>query len=200
MFVGDKGKILAGFRVESPRLIPERRMSGYGAAAAAARRRASPRQLSPGLRQWVAACRGGAQSPGSFLNAGGISEAVNLYAVALRTRQPPASTTPAQPQDHQRRRGQQISLARVPQGLESRIRMNLRRRQFLGAAGGAAAGARAARRSAGHADRLPDVSGARRHSAKDFEGTLKRTRRHRLQDHRDVLAAQLRGFRARWPA
>ena len=29
MFVGDKGKILAGFRVENPRLIPERRMSGY---------------------------------------------------------------------------------------------------------------------------------------------------------------------------
>ena len=28
MFVGDKGKILAGFRVENPRLIPERRMSG----------------------------------------------------------------------------------------------------------------------------------------------------------------------------
>ena len=30
--------------------------------------------------------KGGAQSPGSFLHAGGISEAVNLYAVALRTR------------------------------------------------------------------------------------------------------------------
>ena len=28
MFVGDKGKILAGFRVESPRLIPEKQMSG----------------------------------------------------------------------------------------------------------------------------------------------------------------------------
>jgi hypothetical protein len=33
----------------------------------------------------MAAVRGGAQSPGSFLNAGPISEAVNLYAVALRT-------------------------------------------------------------------------------------------------------------------
>jgi hypothetical protein len=29
--------------------------------------------------------RGGHQSPSSFLNAGPISEAVNLYAVALRT-------------------------------------------------------------------------------------------------------------------
>ena len=34
----------------------------------------------------MAACRGEKQhSPGSFLNAGPISEAVNLYAVALRT-------------------------------------------------------------------------------------------------------------------
>jgi hypothetical protein len=35
--------------------------------------------------QWVEACRGGAPSPGNFLNAWPISEAVNLYAVALRT-------------------------------------------------------------------------------------------------------------------
>jgi hypothetical protein len=42
--------------------------------------------VSPGLRQWVAACRGAKQqSQGSFLNAGPISEAVNLYAIALRT-------------------------------------------------------------------------------------------------------------------
>ena len=39
------------------------------------------------MRQWIAAARGGQQSPGSFLNAGPISEAVNLYAVALRTGQ-----------------------------------------------------------------------------------------------------------------
>ena len=38
------------------------------------------------MRQWMAAARGGQQpSPGSFLNAGPISEAVNLYAIALRT-------------------------------------------------------------------------------------------------------------------
>jgi hypothetical protein len=86
MFVGDKGKILAGFHVDNPRLIPERRMSGYPAAPAAARTPREPGQLSPGLRQWIAACKGGAQSPGSFLLGGGISEAVNLYAVALRTR------------------------------------------------------------------------------------------------------------------
>ena len=86
MFVGDKGKILAGFHVDNPRLIPERRMSGFPAPATATRAPRESGQLSPGMRQWVEACKGGAQSPGSFLQAGGISEAVNLYAVALRTR------------------------------------------------------------------------------------------------------------------
>lgn len=87
MFVGDKGKILAGFRVESPRLIPSSRMNGYTTPPPRQRRqREEPPQLSPGLRQWVEFARGnGTPSAGSFLNAGPISEAVNLYAVALRT-------------------------------------------------------------------------------------------------------------------
>jgi hypothetical protein len=86
MFVGDKGKILAGFRVENPRLIPERRMSGYPAPAAPRQQRANL-ELSAGLKQWIACCRGGAQSPGSFLHAGSISDAMGLYAAALRSRQ-----------------------------------------------------------------------------------------------------------------
>jgi hypothetical protein len=86
MFVGEKGKILAGFHVENPRLIPDRRMRGHQAPEAPARRESrEPGWVSPGMRQWIAACRGGKQSPGSFLNAGPISESVNLYAVALRT-------------------------------------------------------------------------------------------------------------------
>ena len=86
MFVGDKGKILAGFRVEAPALIPERRMRGIAAPPAAPRRQGEPQGISAGLKQWIECCKGGAQSPGNFLNAGPISEAVNLYAVALRTR------------------------------------------------------------------------------------------------------------------
>jgi hypothetical protein len=85
MFVGDKGKILGGFRVEDPRLIPERRMRGYRAPAPPPKRRPEKGDMSPGMRQWLNACRGGKQSPGCFLNAGPISEAMNLYAVALRT-------------------------------------------------------------------------------------------------------------------
>jgi predicted dehydrogenase len=86
MFVGDKGKILAGFHVDNPRLIPEKRMRGAQAPPERPRRsQREPGQISAGLKQWIAACRGGQQSPGSFLNAGPISEAANLYAVALRT-------------------------------------------------------------------------------------------------------------------
>ena len=87
MFIGDKGKILAGFRVDYPRLIPERRMSGYNIPPAPARRQRQPEEVSPGIRQWIACCKGGNQSPGSFLNAAAITEAVNLYGVALRSRQ-----------------------------------------------------------------------------------------------------------------
>jgi hypothetical protein len=86
MFIGDKGKILAGFRVEAPRLIRGTKMSGTTAAPDRARRAQSEQpQLSPGLKQWAECCKGGKQSPGAFLNAGPISEAMNLYAIALRT-------------------------------------------------------------------------------------------------------------------
>jgi hypothetical protein len=89
MFIGDKGKILAGFRVEGPRLIPEKRMAGYPPPESpnAANRRQSRQagELSAGMKQWIACCRGGAQSPGAFIHAGPISDAVNLYAIALRT-------------------------------------------------------------------------------------------------------------------
>jgi hypothetical protein len=87
MFVGDKGKILAGFRVESPRLIPERRMGGAPAQETRARRTGGNLEISAGLKQWIACCRGGAQSPGSFLHAGSISDAMGLYAAALRSQQ-----------------------------------------------------------------------------------------------------------------
>jgi hypothetical protein len=81
MFTGDRGAILSGFRIENPRLLGEKKPE----PSAQPRRRRERNELPAGLAQWVEACRGGEQSPGSFLTAGGISEAVNLYAVALRT-------------------------------------------------------------------------------------------------------------------
>ena len=83
MFVGDKGKILAGFNLQDPRLIPESRMRGQAPAPAPEKRLVEG--LQPSVLQWIQACKGGAPSPGNFLNAWPISEAVNLYAVALRT-------------------------------------------------------------------------------------------------------------------
>jgi hypothetical protein len=85
MFVGSKGKILAGFLVERPRLIPEKSMRGHVIPQEPAWRQREPGEVAPSMRQWMAAVRGGLQSPSSFLMAGPISEAVNLYAVALRT-------------------------------------------------------------------------------------------------------------------
>jgi predicted dehydrogenase len=85
MFVGDNGKILAGFHGDRPRLIPARRMREVGAPEPRPERRSGERHA--GLREWVAAIRGGPQPGGSFPNAGPLTEAMNLYAVALRTGQ-----------------------------------------------------------------------------------------------------------------
>jgi hypothetical protein len=88
MFVGDKGKIVSGFRVENPRLIAQGKYheppGGEPPPGQRRRPQREPGELSPGLKQWIAACRGGQQSPVSFLNASGIAEAQALYGVALR--------------------------------------------------------------------------------------------------------------------
>ena len=79
MFVGDKGKILAGFHVNKPHLIPEKKMAGKAAQEPPKRQRTS------GFIQFMEAVKTGTQCPGSFTEAGDITEAVNLYAAALRS-------------------------------------------------------------------------------------------------------------------
>jgi hypothetical protein len=79
MFVGDKGKILAGFHVNNPQLIPEKRMAGRTVPELPKKERTS------GFIQFMEAVKTGKQCPGSFTEAGDITEAVNLYAAALRT-------------------------------------------------------------------------------------------------------------------
>jgi hypothetical protein len=87
MFVGDKGNILAGFRGDDPRIIPEKKMQEYQAAEKAP---GVGRQPQPGQSRrdagalWVAACKGGQPTYGDFLLAGPISDAFNLAAVSLR--------------------------------------------------------------------------------------------------------------------
>ncbi|MEP7145202.1 MAG: Gfo/Idh/MocA family oxidoreductase [Ferruginibacter sp.] len=83
MFVGSKGKILAGFNVQNPQLI-----SGDKSAApapATTDTRSQVQQTSEALPLFVDACKTGKQYPGNFMEAEHITEAVNLYAAALRS-------------------------------------------------------------------------------------------------------------------
>jgi hypothetical protein len=86
MFVGDRGKILADFLGLNPQIIPEKRMREYQGPKPPAPTAEGPGQETPADRNrvWMSSFRGGPPSPGSFLNAGNISEAVNLGAIALR--------------------------------------------------------------------------------------------------------------------
>jgi hypothetical protein len=81
LFVGDKGKILGGFRNEDPVLLPESRMKSYMNG------QINPKEVVERSEDiWIDAFREKKQSPGSFLLAGAISETINLGAVALRAR------------------------------------------------------------------------------------------------------------------
>ncbi len=91
LLVGDQGKILGGFRMEDPQLIPEAKMRAYRRAhnlpEPPPRQPGGGRQgARPGSRDaaWIAAFKGGTPSYGDFTLAGPISDAVNLAAVSLR--------------------------------------------------------------------------------------------------------------------
>jgi len=77
MFVGDKGKILAGFRGEDPVLIPENKMALPGETTP------EPTGQS-GNDVWINSFKNNTQSPGSFIYAGPVTETILLGAVALR--------------------------------------------------------------------------------------------------------------------
>lgn len=79
MFVGDKGKILGGFRNEEPVLLPESRMKSYLGGQTIEKE-----QPERGTDVWVDAFLEKKQSPGTFLLSGPVSETINLGAVALR--------------------------------------------------------------------------------------------------------------------
>jgi hypothetical protein len=82
MFVGDQGKILAGFNVQSPQIISGKKMDP---APTKTDSRSQVEQTSQALPLFVEAVKSGKQYPGNFVEAEFITEAVNLYAVALRT-------------------------------------------------------------------------------------------------------------------
>jgi len=79
MFVGDQGKILAGFRGEDPQLIPQAKMDAYTGDKEIPEMENQPRSNT-----WVPAIRNNEESPGSFQQAETVTETINLAAVALR--------------------------------------------------------------------------------------------------------------------
>ena len=79
MFVGDRGKILGGFRGEKPEIIPSRLMKAYQGEKTAPERGEDRRSNT-----WLEAIKNDRESPGSFRYAGTVTEAINLAAVALR--------------------------------------------------------------------------------------------------------------------
>jgi hypothetical protein len=83
MFVGDGGKILAGFNIQNPQIISGKKMEAT--INTTADKRSQVEQTSSALPLFVDACRTGKQYPGNFMEAEHLTEAVNLYAVALRT-------------------------------------------------------------------------------------------------------------------
>jgi hypothetical protein len=83
MFVGDKGKILAGFNVQNPQIISGKKMDVPGQTNTD--KRSQVEQTTAALSLFIDACRTGKQYPGNFSEAEHITEAINLYAVALRT-------------------------------------------------------------------------------------------------------------------
>ncbi len=79
MFVGDKGKILAGFLGQEPQLLPESRMKAYSGNTDIPEPKNDRRSDT-----WVPAILENKQTPGSFINAQTVTETINLAAIALR--------------------------------------------------------------------------------------------------------------------
>jgi len=78
MFVGDKGKILAGFLHDKPLVLPEK------ADRAARAVKVPDVKIVGGTEEWVGAFRGGRPSRGSFENARHVAEAICLGNLAVR--------------------------------------------------------------------------------------------------------------------
>lgn len=79
MFVGDKGKIMAGFRCENPRIIPKAAMKSFTGTE-----KAAEVTQADGTDTWIKAILERKQSPGKLLSAGVVNETLLLAMVALR--------------------------------------------------------------------------------------------------------------------
>lgn len=85
LFVGDEGAILAGFHGQDPqRFAAGKREPLWKDGTPPAAAEPTPAQRSRRHNPWLDAILGGEPSPGSFLSAASITDAVNLGTVALR--------------------------------------------------------------------------------------------------------------------
>ncbi|MEI7730359.1 MAG: Gfo/Idh/MocA family oxidoreductase [Verrucomicrobiota bacterium] len=84
LFIGDRGKILADFRGENPRIIPAQKMREFQGAKSLPEAVATPGGRSDGEAAWLAAIKGGPSTFGDFSLAGPIADAFNLGAISLR--------------------------------------------------------------------------------------------------------------------
>jgi predicted dehydrogenase len=78
LFIGERGKILAEFTGDNPRLIPAAAMREFKPPS-----QSLPRPIDE-LDQWIRACKGGTPSDASFEKAYPFAETILLGAVALR--------------------------------------------------------------------------------------------------------------------
>lgn len=81
LFVGDKGKIMAGFQGENPEIIPKQKMAAYTGEKSYSKEKPAKR-----TDVWVRTILSGEESPGSFKYAQPVTDMINLGAVALRAR------------------------------------------------------------------------------------------------------------------
>ena len=82
LYLGDEGAILAGFLGQDPKLFRGGKVEPLRLEEPS--RGAGERARADRGNPWLRAMQGGEPSPGSFLNAGAITDAVNLGTVALR--------------------------------------------------------------------------------------------------------------------
>jgi predicted dehydrogenase len=85
LFIGDKGMIMAGYFGQDPQLFARGKREPLFPPQPQQGETQQESDPSEYNKLWRAAFQGGPQSPGSFLNAGPISDAVNLGTIALRT-------------------------------------------------------------------------------------------------------------------
>ena len=79
LFVGDQGKIMAGFQGQSPEILPNAKMKAYSGEKGL-----HDHQPEKRTDTWVRAIKENVESPGSFRYAGPITDTINLGVVALR--------------------------------------------------------------------------------------------------------------------